>query len=91
MKNTIKKHDSCCSKNVYTIILEQACGTSLLKCLKAAGFTESEHMTKAGILYAESQVLIVTGDLNGTTFKLLTKMSKVDLQVKQLFTILDNL
>lgn len=67
---------ACCNKKQIVFKLDKPVGQGLLDVLKSNGFTEAPHFTKAGMLYADSPELIVTGPFGGD--KLNVKCKKAD-------------
>ena len=52
---------ACCNRKQIVFKLDRPIDQTLLEALKNNGFTEAAHFTKAGMLYADSPELIVTG------------------------------
>ncbi len=52
---------ACCNKKQIVFRIDRPVDKALLEVLKSNGFKEAEHFTKAGMLYADSPELIVTG------------------------------
>jgi len=67
---------ACCNKTQIVFKLDKPLDQSILEILKSNGFTEAPHFTKAGMLYADSSELIVTGPFGGD--KLNAKCKKQD-------------
>lgn len=67
---------ACCNKTQIVFKLDKPVDQGLLDILKSNGFTEAPHFTKAGMLYADSSELIVTGPFGGD--KLNAKCKKQD-------------
>jgi hypothetical protein len=67
---------SCCGKTSLILKIDRPIDMKLLSFLVANGFSELNHFTKAGILYADSSELIVTGPIGSDRLQI--KCKKVD-------------
>jgi hypothetical protein len=63
-----------CSKPFLIFQIDQPLLKNILIPLKEAGFSESAHFTKAGILYVENCNFIVTGPFGGNKLQIKCKV-----------------
>ncbi len=54
---------ACCGKTSLILKIDRPIDNPLISFLTSKGFVAQDHFTKAGILYADSSELIVTGPL----------------------------
>ena len=71
---------SCCGGTSTIFKIDRALSKNFLNILINLGYSEAEHFTKAGILYATNQEFIVTGPFG--TNKLQVKCRKSDCDKK---------
>lgn len=69
---------ACCNKKQIVFKLDRPLDKSLLDVLKSNGFTEAEHFTKAGMLYADNPDLIVSGPFGGDRINVKCKKPDCD-------------
>jgi len=65
-----------CGKKMVYFKLDRPLDISLLDVLKSNGFTEARNFAKAGLIYADTKALIVSGPIGGD--KLNVKCKKDD-------------
>jgi hypothetical protein len=69
---------ACCNKKQTVFKLDRPLEKSVLEVLKSNGFTEAEHFTKAGMLYADNPDLIVSGPFGGDRINVKCKKPDCD-------------
>lgn len=68
----------CCNKKQLVFKLDQPLMPTVLDVLKSNGFTEYEHFTKAGMLYADNADLIISGPFGGDRINVKCKKPDCD-------------
>ena len=63
-----------CGKPFLIFQVNQPVLKNILPLLKEAGFKESEHFTRAGILYVENSNFVVTGPFGGNKLQISCKV-----------------
>lgn len=78
----------CCNKKQLVFKLDRPLDKTVLEVLKSNGFTEAEHFTKAGMLYADNMDLIVSGPFGGDRINVKCKKPDCDQILNQFEALL---
>lgn len=80
---------SCCGKTAIIFKTDRPLTKNHLEFLVKNGFKETEHFTKAGILYVDNMDFILNGPIGSD--RLTVKCKKSNTECEQKFTDLENL
>lgn len=69
---------ACCGRSQIIFKIDTPITQSILDFLKSNGFSEAEHFTKVGILYADNLDLIVTGPFGADRLQVKCKKADCD-------------
>lgn len=69
---------ACCGKKSTIYKIDRPIDTNLIAAFVALGFVESEHFTKAGILYVDNMDFIVTGPIGSNRLQVKCRRSDCD-------------
>lgn len=67
---------TCCGKNAIIFKINKPLTKEFLASLISVGFKETEHFTKAGILYADNSDFIITGPFGSNRLQVKCKKSE---------------
>lgn len=74
---------ACCGSKSIIYKASAPLTLQLLDFLKANGFSEAEHFTKVGILYADNSDLIVTGPIGSNKLRVKCRNTTSDVECDQ--------
>jgi hypothetical protein len=69
---------ACCGSKAIVFKTDQPVTQEVLAKLVAVGFKEAEHFTKAGILYADNEALIISGPFGSDRLQVKCKVKDCD-------------
>lgn len=69
---------SCCGRTAMIFKTDQPLTKELLESLVSFGFKEAEHLTKAGILYADNSDFIVSGPIGSNRLQVKCKIANCE-------------
>jgi hypothetical protein len=78
MKVTRFTVQACCGSKSIIFKTGEPLTVKFLNILKAAGYREAEHFTKAGILYADNSDFIVTGPFGSDRLQVKCRQADCD-------------
>ena len=69
---------ACCGRTSIFFKISEPISNSLLQYLKLNGYRETEHFTKAGILYADNEDFLITGPMGTDKLQVRCKKDNCD-------------
>jgi hypothetical protein len=79
---------ACCGRTSLRAELGEPITPRLVTLFKGQGFAELEHFTKVGMMYVESQALIVTGPIGSNKIQIKCKGKECSQDILQLESFL---
>jgi hypothetical protein len=81
----------CCGKQGVVFKTDQPVTKQVLNSLVKLGFKESEHFTKAGILYVDNPDLIITGPIGSDKLQIKCRIPDCEEKINKLEKLLLNI
>lgn len=81
---------SCCGNKSLILKIDKPITHNFLNLLIANGFKEQQHFTKAGILYADNQEMIIISPLGSNRIQIKCKKNNCEEKISDLEKLLDN-
>ena len=81
----------CCGKQGVVFKTDQPVTKQVLNSLVKLGFKESEHFTKAGILYVDNPDLIITGPIGSDKLQIKCRITDCEEKINNLEKLLLNI
>lgn len=82
---------ACCGRTAIIFKTDTPITVNTLKSLTNLGFVETEHFTKAGILYADNSDFIVTGPFGSDRLQVKCKKAECNQRIQEFEAILPQL
>ena len=82
---------ACCGKTSTYFKINAPINKTILDSLVSSGFTESEHFTKAGLLYINSPYLVVTGSFGSNRLQVKCRTTNCSEKVDEFESLLSKL
>jgi hypothetical protein len=82
---------SCCGKKALIFKIDQPLSKDTLAFLIKNGFKETEHFTKAGILYVDNIDFVITGPIGANKLQIKCKVGDCEQKINNLEKLLSTL